>query len=187
MWLQVDRSTWSVLFQRKPTSERRGRGVLTKGAENKAEAIALHVAGNSFRPLKRAFLPACFSPSSMPRSWHWDIHEENTRRGVDPRTTRSDSSLHVTPSSIPRNKSLSEISCRARSFLSSYIPAFQSLHSPVVFAASRDKGSNPLRFLPLHDIPWDILYRREISVPFSFSRERKKVWHGFQPLVLGLK
>lgn len=60
----MDRSTWSVLFQRKPTSVRRSRGVLTKGAENKAEAIALHVAGNSFRPLKRAFLPACFSPSS---------------------------------------------------------------------------------------------------------------------------
>ncbi|CAL1680702.1 unnamed protein product [Lasius platythorax] len=38
--------------------------MLTKGAENKAEAIALHVAGNSFRPLKRAFLPACFSPST---------------------------------------------------------------------------------------------------------------------------
>jgi len=104
MWLEVDRSTWSVLFQRKPTSERRSRRVLTKGAENKAEAIALYVAGNSFRPLKRAFLPACFSPSSprLGAARGIEIYTRKTRGAVRtpawcrPRNTHSDSSSQFT-------------------------------------------------------------------------------------------
>lgn len=133
MWLEVDRSTWSVLFQRKPTSERRSRGVLTKGAENKAEAIALHVAGNSFRPLKCAFLPACFSPSSprLGAAHGIEIYTRKTCGAVRTlaqcrsRNTHSDSSSQFTPS-LFLDKSLSEISCRVHSFFSSYISAFQS-------------------------------------------------------------
>jgi len=57
--------------------------MLTKGAENKAEAIALHVAGNSFRPLKRAFLSACFSPSSRLGAAHGiEIYTKKTRGTV---------------------------------------------------------------------------------------------------------
>lgn len=75
-------------FSRKSTNVRvyirRNAGMLTKGAENKAEAIALHVAGNSFRPLKRAFLPACFSPSStrLDAARGIEIYTKKTRRAI---------------------------------------------------------------------------------------------------------
>lgn len=83
--------------------------MLTKGAENKAEAITLHVARNSFRPLKRVFLPACFSPSStrLDATRGIEIYTRKTRGAVrtswrDVENTRNDSSSTIHPRQEPK-------------------------------------------------------------------------------------